>query len=113
MKPQLQLPQLDTSLLHTHDSTTQLHNSRVSKQTRGQSHTILFLKFFLKDRNIIYDEFFRHPHINVKFAKYKSVFDKIQVEPGKPEAEVSEKKNYKSKKEFAYRMRDAQTEFFE
>ena len=28
------------------------------KQTRGQSHTILFLKFSLKDRNIIYDEFF-------------------------------------------------------
>ena len=28
----------------------------------------------------------------------------IQVEPGKPGAEVSKKKNYKSKKEFAYRM---------
>ena len=58
MKPQHQLPLLDTSLLHTQDSTTQLHDSRVSKQTRGQSHTILFLKFSLKDRNIIYDEFF-------------------------------------------------------
>ena len=60
MKPQHQLPLLDTSLLLTHDSTTQLHNSRVSKQTRGQSHTILFLKFSLKDRNIIYDEFFHN-----------------------------------------------------
>ena len=30
--------------------------------------------------------------------------DTIQVEPGKPGAEVSKKKNYKSKKEFAYRM---------
>ena len=29
---------------------------------------------------------------------------RIQVEPGKPGAEVSKKKNYKSKKEFAYRM---------
>ncbi len=28
----------------------------------------------------------------------------IQVEPGKPGAEVSKKKNYKSKKKFAYRM---------
>ena len=28
----------------------------------------------------------------------------IQVEPGKPGAEVSKKKNYKSKQEFAYRM---------
>ena len=28
----------------------------------------------------------------------------IQVEPGKPGAEVSKKKNYKSKKVFAYRM---------
>jgi len=28
----------------------------------------------------------------------------LQVEPGKPGAEVSKKKNYKSKKEFAYRM---------
>ena len=28
----------------------------------------------------------------------------IQVEPGKPGAEVSKKKTYKSKKEFAYRM---------
>ena len=28
----------------------------------------------------------------------------IQVEPGKPGAEVSKKKHYKSKKEFAYRM---------
>ena len=31
----------------------------------------------------------------------------IQVEPGKPGAEVSKKNNYKSKKEFAYRMRAA------
>ena len=31
-------------------------------------------------------------------------FGSIQVEPGKPGAEVSKKKNYKSKKEFAYRM---------
>ena len=30
--------------------------------------------------------------------------DGLQVEPGKPGAEVSKKKNYKSKKEFAYRM---------
>ena len=29
---------------------------------------------------------------------------RLQVEPGKPGAEVSKKKNYKSKKEFAYRM---------
>ena len=28
----------------------------------------------------------------------------IQVEPGKPGAEVSKKKKYKSKKKFAYRM---------
>ena len=28
----------------------------------------------------------------------------MQVEPGKPGAEVSTEKNYKSKKEFAYRM---------
>ena len=28
----------------------------------------------------------------------------LQVEPGKPGAEVSKKKNYKSKKKFAYRM---------
>ena len=28
----------------------------------------------------------------------------VQVEPGKPGAEVSKKKNYKSKKKFAYRM---------
>ena len=28
----------------------------------------------------------------------------LQVEPGKPGAEVSKKKNYKSKKVFAYRM---------
>ena len=28
----------------------------------------------------------------------------VQVEPGKPGAEVSKKRNYKSKKEFAYRM---------
>ena len=28
----------------------------------------------------------------------------LQVEPGKPGAEVSKNKNYKSKKEFAYRM---------
>ncbi len=27
-----------------------------------------------------------------------------EVEPGKPEAEVSKGKNYKPKKEFAYRM---------
>ena len=31
-------------------------------------------------------------------------FSILQVEPGKPGAEVSKKKNYKSKKEFAYRM---------
>ena len=30
--------------------------------------------------------------------------ENIQVEPGKPGAEVSKKKNYKSKKVFAYRM---------
>ena len=29
---------------------------------------------------------------------------RLQVEPGKPGAEVSKNKNYKSKKEFAYRM---------
>ena len=34
--------------------------------------------------------------------RYKYIY--IQVEPGKPGAEVSKKKNYKSKKEFAYRM---------
>ena len=72
MKPQHQLPLLDTSLLHTQDSTTQLHDSRVSKQTRGQSHTILFLKFSLKDRNIIYDEFFlRACRTSKTVVKYK------------------------------------------
>ena len=35
--------------------------------------------------------------------KYICIYS-IQVEPGKPGAEVSKKKNYKSKKEFAYRM---------
>ena len=34
----------------------------------------------------------------------KYQYDTSQVEPGKPGAEVSKKKNYKSKKEFAYRM---------
>ena len=76
MKPQHQLPLLDTSLLLTHDSTTQLHNSRVSKQTRGQSHTILFLKFSLKDRNIIYDEFFQ----NI-LARQKSTTTNRQRQP--------------------------------
>ena len=48
MKPQLQLPLLDTSLLHTHDSTTQLHNSRVSKQTTWtKPHSFVF-EIFLK-----------------------------------------------------------------
>ena len=32
------------------------------------------------------------------------IFGIIQVEPGKPGAEVSKQKDYKSKKEFAYRM---------
>ena len=37
----------------------------------------------------------------IKFLIYEYY---LQVEPGKPGAEVSKKKNYKSKKEFAYRM---------
>ena len=35
---------------------------------------------------------------------YLNLCISIQVEPGKPGAEVSKKKNYKSKKKFAYRM---------
>ena len=35
---------------------------------------------------------------------YLDTYIYIQVEPGKPGAEVSKNKNYKSKKEFAYRM---------
>ena len=53
---------------------------------------------------------------SLEFAK---TMVSVQVEPGKPGAEVS-KKNYKPKKEFAHRMCtgvtnhcDAQTEFFE
>ena len=37
-------------------------------------------------------------------CKQKNLINILQVEPGKPGAEVSKKKNYKSKKEFAYRM---------
>ena len=40
-------------------------------------------------------------HTNTSMIIYACI---IQVEPGKPGAEVSKKKNYKSKKEFAYRM---------
>ena len=37
-------------------------------------------------------------------TKWLNMISYIQVEPGKPRAEVSKKKNYKPKKEFAYRM---------
>ena len=40
---------------------------------------------------------------NFCFEK-RSKHRNLQVEPGKPGAEVSKKKNYKSKKVFAYRM---------
>ncbi len=39
-----------------------------------------------------------------KYLPHQKNIIYIQVEPGKPGAEVSKKKNYKSKKEFAYRM---------
>ena len=41
---------------------------------------------------------------NVVFFHTKCVSKIVQVEPGKPGAEVSKNKNYKSKKVFAYRM---------
>ena len=41
--------------------------------------------------------------IHIVFIPYIYIHD-IQVEPGKPGAEVSKGKNYKPKKEFAYKM---------
>ncbi len=50
-----------------------------------------------------------HPMYNEAYCVYKKwkgyvKLHNIQVEPGKPGAEVSKGKNYKPKKEFAYRM---------
>ena len=42
--------------------------------------------------------------VNLRKNMYLNLCISIQVEPGKPGAEVSKKKNYKSKKKFAYRM---------
>ena len=54
----------------------------------------------------IYIFFFLNNLILLYFILFYSIplYSIIQVEPGKPGAEVSKKKNYKSKKEFAYRM---------
>ena len=41
---------------------------------------------------------------HVTFFNFVEMCLFLQVEPGKPGAEVSKKKNYRSKKEFAYRM---------
>ena len=60
-------------------------------------HTITYKKGTMTFARIV----FRHYQDTVDAYLYNI---SIQVEPGKPGAEVSKKKNYKSKKEFAYRM---------